>query len=312
MKYVKNEWMKLWSQKSSWMMLVFLLIIVIGFAAISKYYEDPQNTSELRQEINQSDITLYESFLTDADLPEEDRRYYEEEIMLSEYRIAHDLPSPSATTFDSHMLSVQQITLALVGIFMVVVAASILSNEFSTGTIKMLLTRPVTRWKIALSKLATVFLYGVTTLVATFIVGAIVGVVLWGTTTVGTLAIVDGAVVQQSSMDLFIDILLYSISPLLIDTLLAFLLGSVFGSSTLAVGIALLISLMGNVIIMLISGYSFAKYIWFANDLRQYVPGNSPLIPDLTFSFSLTVSIIYMIVFLAITIIHFQKRDITA
>ncbi|UZN01022.1 ABC transporter permease [Lysinibacillus sp. MHQ-1] len=50
--------------------------------------------------------------------------------------------------------------LTLVTLFTVITAASIVSSEFSTGTIKMLLTRPMSRAKVLTSKLLTTFLFG--------------------------------------------------------------------------------------------------------------------------------------------------------
>ena len=52
----------------------------------------------------------------------------------------------------------------------VIVAAGIVASEFSQGTIKMLLTRPVKRWKILLSKFLTVNLFGMFLMVIGYVV----------------------------------------------------------------------------------------------------------------------------------------------
>ncbi|MBO1915152.1 ABC transporter permease, partial [Microvirga sp. 3-52] len=51
-------------------------------------------------------------------------------------------------------------TMSLVTLFTIIASAGILASEFSQGTIKMLLSRPVKRWKILTSKYLTILLFG--------------------------------------------------------------------------------------------------------------------------------------------------------
>ena len=181
MQFIKNEWMKLWSQKNAWIMLLFLCLIIGGFGGITKYYEEPQNTTEQRKALNETDLQWHQSVLDEEEgLGEEERLRFEESITLLEYRIANDLPSEYLMTFDEFLNQSLNIIIVLTSIFMVVIAAGIVANEFSTGTIKMLLTRPVARWKILLSKLVTTYLYGATLFIASLLFSALVVVVLWG------------------------------------------------------------------------------------------------------------------------------------
>ena len=58
--------------------------------------------------------------------------------------------------------------------------------------------------------------------------------------------------------------------------------------------------------------FEFAKYILFANtDLSQFI-GGEPFIEGLTLPFSISVLVIYTVVFLVISFVTFNKRDITA
>lgn len=204
------------------------------------------------------------------------------------------------------------ISVALISIFAIVVAAGIISSEFSSGTIKMLLTRPVARWKILLSKLATTILFSLALLAVSLAFSALLDVLLFGTEKAVTLSILDGQVVAQEVENTYLENIPFSFASLLMTIIFAFMIGSLFSSSTLAVSLSLFILLMGQTATLFISQYSFAKYIWFANDIGQFGPGNSPIIEDLTFTFSIIINIIYAIVFLAITFIAFMKRDVTA
>ncbi|WP_431027927.1 ABC transporter permease [Lysinibacillus sp. LZ02] len=311
MKYVRNEWMKLWAKKSSWVMLTIMLLLVVGPAAIMKYYDEPVNDN-WKQTIQQENAE-YQNMLQDETLTEADKVYFQELLLMNEYRMEQDIPPQMATTIDSFMNFELSISRMFITIFAVVVAAGIVSSEFSTGTIKMLLTRPVARWKILLSKLVTTIFYGLFIYGVTLAFSALVGVILWGTTASTPLEVVDGVVKEVNVWGNYFEMLALSFSDFFMSIFLAFMIGSVFSSSSLAVGLTLFISFMGATVVMLLSKYEIAKYIWITHtDLTQYATGSSPIIEGLTLSFSLTMNVIYAVLFLVITFTFFMKRDVTA
>lgn len=312
MRLIKNEWIKMWSQKNAWAMFIILIALLALVAGLNKYFDVEQSTTEQRLEANQEILDNYKEMLAMDDLQEEDKVYYAQEVQIVEYRIANDMKSPDAMTFDSHMNLAITITLMMISIFTVVIAAGIVSSEFGTGTIKMLLTRPVARWKILLSKLVTSILYGLTLLVVGLAFSALLGVILFGTETTVLLSVVNGAVVEEAISNTFVATIFYSLVSTLMAILFAFMMGTIFGSSTLAVSLSLFILLMGTTVTMFIAKYEFAKYIWFANDLSQFAPNSGTIIEDLTLTFAVIVNIVYAMIFLAITFISFIKRDVTA
>lgn len=311
MKYVKNEWMKLWAKKSSWVMLIIMLVLVVGPAAIMKYYDEPVN--ENWQETLQQENIEYQNTLQDETTLAEDKAYLQELIVMNEYRIANDIPPEMSMTIHSFMDFELDLLSMFATLFAVVVAAGIVSSEFSTGTIKMLLTRPVARWKILLSKLVTTIFYGLFIYVVTIAFSALVGAILWGTTTSAQLELIDGVVKEVDVWGSYFEMLVLSFSDFFMSIFLAFMIGSVFSSSSLAVGLTLFISFMGATVVMLLSKYEVAKYIWITHtDLTQYATGSSPMIEGLTLPFSLTMNVIYAVLFLVVTFTFFMKRDVTA
>lgn len=312
MKYINNEWMKLWSKKGTWAMLIISILLVIIPGIILKVMFDPETTSEQRKAANEKEIEFYQDFLEDEDIAEEDKVQFAEQIMLAEYRIEHDLPSVNSITFDMFMSFCLDITALFISIFVIIIAAGIVSQEFSTGTIKMLLTRPVARWKILLSKLLTTILYGLFLYIVSIAFTALLGFILFGTEVSVDLAIVDGIIEEQSSIGNYFRALALSFGTFFMSIFFAFMIGSLFGSSSFAVGITIVINFMGSTIVSLLSKYEFVKYIWIANKLTQFAPGQEKLFPDLTLPFSITVNVIYAIIFLAISFIYFIKRDVTA
>ncbi|WP_339264367.1 ABC transporter permease [Solibacillus sp. FSL W7-1472] len=312
MQYVKNEWIKMWSQKNAWIMCGLLIMLIVFVAGMNKYYDVDSSTKEARIAANEEMMAYPKEMLASEDITPEDEQYFKEEIAMAEYRIANDLPAANAMTFTEHMDLSLSLTIMVTGIFTVVIAAGIVSSEFGTGTIKMLLTRPVSRWKILLSKLVASILYGIVLFAAGIVVALIIGIALFGTDSSIALSIVDGQIVQDTVKNTFIETTLYSLGSTIMTIIFAFMIGTIFGSSTLAVSLSLFILLMGSTATMFIAQYDFAKYIWFANDLSYYAPGSMPMIEGLTFTFSLVVNIVYAVIFLAITFGYFMKRDVTA
>ncbi|BAK16834.1 ABC-type transport system [Solibacillus silvestris StLB046] len=312
MQYVKNEWIKMWSQKNAWIMCGLLIVLIVFVAGMNKYYDVDSSTKEARIAANEEMMAYPKEMLASEDITPEDEQYFKEEIAMAEYRIANDLPAANAMTFTEHMDLSLSLTIMVTGIFTVVIAAGIVSSEFGTGTIKMLLTRPVSRWKILFSKLVASILYGIVLFAAGIVVALIIGIALFGTDSSIALSIVDGQIVQETVKNTFIETTLYSLGSTIMTIIFAFMIGTIFGSSTLAVSLSLFILLMGSTATMFIAQYDFAKYIWFANDLSYYAPGSMPMIEGLTFTFSLVVNIVYAVIFLAITFGYFMKRDVTA
>lgn len=298
--------------KNAWIMCGLLIMLIVFVAGMNKYYDVDSSTKEARIAANEEMMAYPKEMLASEDITPEDEQYFKEEIAMAEYRIANDLPAANAMTFTEHMDLSLSLTIMVTGIFTVVIAAGIVSSEFGTGTIKMLLTRPVSRWKILLSKLVASILYGIVLFAAGIVVALIIGIALFGTDSSIALSIVDGQIVQDTVKNTFIETTLYSLGSTIMTIIFAFMIGTIFGSSTLAVSLSLFILLMGSTATMFIAQYDFAKYIWFANDLSYYAPGSMPMIEGLTFTFSLVVNIVYAVIFLAITFGYFMKRDVTA
>lgn len=312
LKLIQNEWMKLWHKKGTWAMVAMLIVVILVPAGITKYYEVKSPTEGSWQDIEQDAIQSYKETLAGEDLTEEDKAYFQEQMAISEYRLANDAPSQKDSSLASFM-SFTSGMLTLVTLFTVITAASIVSSEFSTGTIKMLLTRPMSRAKVLTSKLLTTFLFGLLLYVVNVVVSALIGLVLFGMGTGVELEMVNGQIVEKAVWSDLAYHYLLSGGDFVMSTLFAFLIGSVFRSSSLAIGLTMFLSFTGGMIVMFLSRYDIVKYIWLTHsDLTQYEHGGGSMIADVTLPFSLTVLAIYAVVFLVISYSTFMKRDVTA
>lgn len=310
MKLVVNEWIKLWSKKSTWVMLILMLLLVTVPAVVMKYYDE--SSSENWQQSSQQVIQDFEEIIEQEDLDESSGSYYYERIMIEKYRLEHNI-ALNGTTMDIFMRNMLDVVSMVIMIFIVTVAAGIVSNEYSTGTIKMLLTRPVARWKILLSKLITTIIFGLTLYLSAIILSAILGAVFWGTAMSTPLEVMEGQVVQMDVWSSYFEMFFLSFGSFFMSIFFAFLIGTIFRSSSLAIGLTLFISFMSGMVVLLLGRYEFIKYVWITHvNLNQYGTGYTPMIDGTTLSLALIVNFVYAVIFLAITFLVFNKRDVTA
>lgn len=292
-------------------MVTLLILFIIGPGIMMKYYETKTTEDITWQESEQKAINNNKEMMKEDGLSAEDKKHFEEQIAISEYRLANNVPSQEDLSVASFM-SFSGGMLTLVTLFTVITAASIVSSEFSTGTIKMLLTRPVSRAKILTSKLLTTFIFGLLLFVVNVVISALVGLILFGGTTGVELEMVNGQVVEKAVWNDLAYHYLLSGGNFVMSILFAFLVGSVFRSSSLAIGLTMFLSFTGGMIVMFLSRFKIVKYIWITHsDLTQY-EHNQFIIDGMTMPFSLTILAIYAVLFLVISYMFFMKRDVTA
>lgn len=312
LKLIQNEWMKLWRKKSTWVMLILLTIFVIGFGGLDKWLSTKDANEEVSwQEVQENTRADLQMNLDSGELSAESEENVRNELQIIEYRLDNNVAPLEENSAQQYILTSYSF-LSIISMFAIVVAAGIVSSEFSTGTIKMLLTRPVKRWKILTSKLATVILFGIFMSAITLALSVITGFVFFGWDDGSYLQVASGKVVEASIWSYSLYMYLLSFSDILMTALLAFMLGAVFRSSSLAVGLTLFLSLAGGVIVLFLSKYEIVKYLVITHsDLTQYETGDI-YVEGITMSFSLAVLAVYIVVFTIISFLSFVKRDVTA
>jgi len=306
--------MKLWHKKATWIMAGLLVIILIGVSGITKWadsnIQQPGNQPSWEQSSEESKA-IFTTQLADPNIDDARKKQLEEEIAIIEYRLDNnEAPSESGSRaqhiMDSHVL------LSMVILFAVIAAGSIVSAEFSQGTIKMLLSRPVKRWKILTSKYITTLLYALTLTILAFLATVLAGYIFYDSGSITLLDYQNGSVVEVSYWGRVLALYSLQFVGIVIYTTFAFMIGSVFRSSSLAIGLSIFLLFVGPNIVFFLSKYEIAKYIIFAHtDLTGFITGQL-FIPGLTWAFSIAVLSVYMLIFLVISYLSFMKRDVTA
>lgn len=310
---IKNEWLKLWSKKATWVMVVLIALLMIGSAGMTKWMESQMGSTDNWKQVSQSQIKSLEEQMAIPNLPKDEKERIGDQLALEKHRLEHDVAPISSNSVNGFINSVPGY-LSFITLFTVVVAAGIVASEFSQGTIKMLLTRPVKRWKILTSKLLTVGIFAIVLSIIMLIFGVIGAYIFFDSVPGTNLEVLNGQIVEVSFWGRLFLLIGLSLINVFVIGALAFMIGSVFRSSSLAIGISIFLMFMGaQITYMLSMRFEFPKYILFANtDLTQYIGNARPMIEGLTMSFSITVILIYVILFLAISYWSFTKRDVTA
>lgn len=311
-----NEWIKIFSRIRTWIFIAIPIVIIIGVAVYDKVTTDVEVNENWKQELTQT-IEDDKKALEDTKKDGADEFYIEmleTNIKQNEYMIENDI-SPYEKTTWQYMKDMAPIS-SLIGLFVIVVASDIVSSEFSKGTIKMLLIRPYSRWKILLSKfLATLgfaFVMWLVVIVATWLVGGLA--YGFGGIDQSYLIVSDDQTVKERMV---VEYVFANIGVEFIEltalVALSFMISTLFMSNSVAIGVAMFTMFAGNTIVMLLANKDWIIYTLFANmDLSTLIDGQNQLIKDLTLPFSISMLAIYTAVMLAITFTVFQKRDVKA
>ena len=259
----------------------------------------------------QAKLAYTQDQLAAKDLSKVQRKELEGEEKILEYRLAKSIEPLENPSRESMMMDTSGFT-AIVLLFTVIVAAGIVASEFSQGTIKMLLSRPVKRWKVLTSKLLTVNLFSALLILIGYLL-TISFAYLFFQTGDGQLLSWNGKeVVEASILGKSLYMLVLSFGSVFVTSTFAFMIGVVFRSSSMAIGLSLFIYFTGTSIVLMLERFAFTKYLVFAHmELTQYGTGFK-IIEDITLPFSLAVLSVYIVVFLVTSYWTFLKRDVKA
>ncbi|MCX7749548.1 MAG: ABC transporter permease [Clostridia bacterium] len=310
---IRNESMKHNHRISTWIMTGLLIFAVIGAGLLLKFGPIPDgNETDWKVKLSSQNADFKRN-LSDPRIPDSLKKSNEIPLKINEYRLEKDIPPIPTKSLWSFVTGVADL-IKLIALFVIIAGALTVATEFSTGSIKLLVIRPVKRWKILLSKYIHTMLYALELLIILFAFSFLVGGILFGFKGISTsyVAYVDGNIIERN---MFIHLFgLYGLKcvELVIMATFAFMLSTVFRSSALAIGLALFLTFTGGTIVTLLSSYNWVKYILFANtDLSQYFEG-TPIVKGMTMGFSVSMLLIYFAIFNFVSWFTFNKRDISS
>lgn len=319
---IQNEVLKMWKKKRFALLVLVLLVLipVFVYAQLKITRENAEKFKDWRAEVQQRIIDNANSLGSDR-VPEEWKRWRRALVQQLQYYLEHDINpnEPNAVTFTRGFLD-NAVTL-FIPLMVVALAADLVSGERSSGTIKLLLTRPVRRWRILFAKLVALVLY-VSLTIATIVVltylisGLVFGYRGWGA------PLFVGFVPSGEDVDLSAVHMVPQGVYLLMQA------GFVWFSSLVVAVISLMVSVLvrstaaslvtmmaavisGNILANMASSWTSAKYLFNVNlELTLYLRGMPPPIEGMTLGFSLAVLTVWAVAALVVAFAVFTRQDI--
>lgn len=205
----------------------------------------------------------------------------------------------------------------LIVVIIVMIAGTIVSEEFNKGTIKLLLVKPYSRKKILLSKFITSIIILVFTISVVIIMELIVGGIIFGFDSLSEPVVrynFNTQSIQELNVFAYLGIQILAQMPMLILLLtLAFAISTIFANNALAITISLLGYMSGMIINQLIILYNLKPMKYFVTmnwDLTQFLFGNLSYMQGMNMVGSIIIDIVYLVIMLIPTLIIFKKKNI--
>ena len=321
---VMNEGIKMLRKKRLWVVVLILLVLVPIFTyaqlRVAVNNQKQLGTSDwkvaLRQQIN--DTT---NRLSSTRIPEEWKQWMRIRVQQQQYYLDHNIDptSPNAVTFTRDFMG-NAVSL-FIPLLIVMVASDIVSGEHTSGTIKVLLTRPVRRWKILTSKLITLVLFVSAIVVLTAVIAYVVSGLVFGyrgwTYPVLTGFQIRGAEVDTSHVHVlpqWLYILMeYGLAwyACLTVACISLMISVLVRSTAAGMGIMVAALIAGTILMNMASAWESAKYFFMVNlSLPDYLAGTLPPIPGMSLAFSLATLGVWGGASLVIAYMAFTQRDV--
>ncbi|MFA9399013.1 MAG: ABC transporter permease, partial [Clostridiaceae bacterium] len=271
----------------------------------------------LNDNIEKSKADIAESKL-DEEIDDENMENFEWEISfqteekeLLQARLDNNVPE-FLTTPLKFVYNCSTIIFVIV-LFMAVMSANTIADEYSSGTIRQILIKPVKRYKIYLSKFVAVIFSSIVLCVIVYIISLIVGLALFSknSASIYDVVLVNGAVVKRNMLQYIVLKTLSQIFSIVVISSLTFLVATLVRSNALAIIITIVAYFATSIVGVFIRNKPFYKFILTPNlSLIDYVSKESIPFKGGTFTFSLTICLVYLLVFLTAGIMVYSKRDV--
>ncbi|WP_405114563.1 ABC transporter permease [Paenibacillus sp. FSL K6-1217] len=320
---IRNECLKIIKKKRFYVILLILLVLVPMFTyaqmRIAERSRDKFN-SDWRLEIQQQ-ITDNQNSLGSDRIPEEWKSYRRIFLQQLQYYLDHDVNpnEPSGVTFTREFVN-NSVSL-FIPLLIMAVASDLVSGERTTGTIKMLLTRPVRRWKVLFSKMAALLMFVSLIVLSVFVISYLVSGLAFGykgfNVPVFTGFQLSGDTVDMSKVHaveqwkylLMQGGLIWYVS--IVVALLAFMVSVLVRSTAASIVVMMAALIAGTILTNMASAWTAAKYLFMVNmELTTYLAGTPAPIEGMTLGFSMAVLGIWGLAAVIISFAVFTKRDI--
>jgi ABC-2 type transport system permease protein len=320
---VENEVLKLWKRRR-FRLVLLILVALIGIIVFAQVEGRRRYGSRKDWRIDtQEQVARMRNWLRRGQLPATQRRWIQFEIERLQYHLDRNI-NPEETSGPLFARGfANAASYLLLHLLAIVFAADIVSSEFSQGTVKLLLTRPVGRSRVLASKLVALLLaVGQTVLlggiVAYLFGGFAYGYRGWGAPVLTGFRlsgeVFDTAAVR--AVPLWQDtILVFGLAWFAAATvgMIGFMTSVLLRSTAASMGTMFAALILGTILPRLASSWEFQKYLFVTNlPLPDYYTGTPPPILGMTVPSSVVVLAVWAAAALCVSFAVFARRDVLA
>jgi ABC-2 type transport system permease protein len=321
---IENEMVKL-VRKKRFVVITLVVLVIISIFTYAQYQTTQRaiqrsGTTDWRTTMQQQIIDT-QNRMSNSGGTSEMRQALKIRLAQQQYYLDHNINpnSPGSPTF-MRTFGSQAVSL-LLPLLIMVATCDIVSSEYSGGTIKMLLTRPVRRWKILLSKYIAMIL-SVSSIVflvlaASYLIpGIVFGYVGW------TMPVLSGFSVSSGNLDtsnvhlmpqwqyLIMEYGLVWFVCVIVGTL-SFMVSVLIRTTAAGMGVMLASLISGAVLSNMVSDWESAKYLFMINmSLPNYLAGAAPPVAGMTLGFSIAVLSFWGVAAILVSFWTFSRRDV--
>lgn len=251
----------------------------------------------------------------------EEKQEYQQALKTTEtakYRIENGEPSEKIENFQYGMTEIFSNYEIFIIIILVMIAGTIVSEEFNKGTVKLLLVRPYSRTKILLAKWIACVILFLFAILCIAVAQLVIGGILFGWEGITQSNIIQYDFNLRTVVEFtwwqYLGILFVTKLPLyLLVMTIAFALSTIFTNSAFAIVIALLGYMSTSIINALATAYQIDILRYFITmnwNIDQYLFGALPPFEGMTATFSIILCIVYFLVLMIASILVFKKKNI--
>jgi ABC-2 type transport system permease protein len=316
---IHNETLKL-LRRGRFAVVIGILVAILAIVSYAQYRQLKNQVDTNWRAETQQRIARFQNSLRRTNTNASWARSLRAEINRLQFYLDHDIEpnKPTAPMFVRGFANVAGFL--LLPLLVSVLGSDIVSAEHAEGTDKLLLTRPVRRWKILTSKLATLWIFSTLTLFCGGILAFVISAPFlpargWAAPTFNGFAATGTfrpELVRQ--LPLWKDALIaYGLEwyALLTVASIALLLSVIFRSSAGAIGTMLASLIAGTILTRLSPDWTAAKYLFVsALPLADYYTGEPPPYDGMSMAFCLTLLGVWAMAAIAVAYAIFTRKDV--
>ena len=327
---VENECLKILRRKRFRLVLIVLAALLSLVVFAQKRQQDRQRLEhperDWRASVERRASDLERQVNQRRGIPQQWKRWMQYEAGRLRYHLSKNL-NPNELTGPMFTRTFAGVgSVLFLPLLIAVIGSDLVSSEFAEGTVSLLLTRPVARWKVLLSKLVAMALFTTLTLLAAFVLSWAISGIAFGWSGWEAPALTGFRLGAGGGTSF--DLTNVRVLPLWQDAAavwglawlaslavgcVTLLLSVVFRSTAAAMGTMMATLIAGTILSRIASDWDGAKWFFVTNlPLPEFYSGMPPPFEGMTLAFSTWVLAGWSAAAIAAAFVLFTRRDVTA